>query len=308
MSFLMLSYPERVAVFRSAFARHLPEVRFVSDVAEVDPAEVQYLMTWMVPDGLLERFPNLEVIFSVGAGVDHLLDLQLPESVKLVRMIDPGLTSLMRDYVVMSVLALHRRLPAYLDLQRRREWVNLDFAWADERRVSVLGLGTLGIASLKALQPFGFQLAGWSRSPKSIPDIQSYHGNTGLKAMLAKTDILICLLPLTADTKNILNAELFAQLPRGASLIQVGRGGHLVQDDLLHALDSGHIEAAIIDVTTPEPLPSDHPFWTHPKIILTPHIAAHTRAETAAESTIISLKQILNGEPPQGLVDLKAGY
>jgi len=214
----------------------------------------------------------------------------------------------MRDYVVMSVLALHRRLPAYLDLQRRREWHNLEFAWADQRRVSVLGLGTLGLASLNALQPFGFQLAGWSRSQKSIPGIQCHHGHDGLQAMLAQTDILICLLPLTSETRHILNADLFAQLPQGASLIQVGRGEHLVQDDLLQALDSGHMEAAIVDVTTPEPLPADHAFWAHPKIILTPHIAAHTRAETAAESTITSLQQLLKGETPLGLVDLAGGY
>ena len=308
MTFLMLSYPERVAVFRNAFTRHLPDVRFASDIADVDPAEVRYLMTWTVSEDVLARFPNLEVIFSVGAGVDHLLGMQLPEGVKLVRMIDPGLTSLMRDYVVMSVLALHRRLPAYLDLQRRREWLNLEFAWADQRRVSVLGLGTLGQASLNAVKPFGFQLAGWSRSPKSIPGIQCHHGHDGLQAMLAQTDILICLLPLTSETRHILNADLFAQLPQGASLIQVGRGEHLVQDDLLQALDSGHMEAAIVDVTTPEPLPADHAFWAHPKIILTPHIAAHTRAETAAESTITSLQQLLKGETPLGLVDLAGGY
>lgn len=308
MTFLMLSYPERVAVFRTAFARHLPHIRFASEVANVDPAEVRYLMTWTVPQDLLVRFTNLEVIFSVGAGVDHLLGMQFPEGVKLVRMIDPGLTSLMRDYVVMSVLAVHRRLPAYLELQRRREWTNLDFAWADQRRVSVLGLGTLGQAALTALKPFGFQLAGWSRSAKSLSGIQCHHGDEGLKTMLAETDILICLLPLTPATKHILNADLFAQLPQGASLIQVGRGDHLVPEDLLQALDSGQLEAAIIDVTSPEPLPPDHGFWDHPKIILTPHIAAHTRAETAAESTIRSLQHILQGKAPQGLVDHAGGY
>src|SRR5690606_6031135 len=132
------------------------------------------------------------------------------------------------------------------------------FTWADQRRVSVLGLGELGQASLQALKPFGFRLAGWSRSPKEIEGIRSYHGPEGLMAMLAKTDILICLLPLTAETRHILNADLFAQLPQGASLVQVGRGGHLDQEALLTSLDAGHLEAAFIDVTDPEPLPSDH--------------------------------------------------
>lgn len=308
MAFLMLSYPERVEIFRRAFARDLPDVPFVSDAAQVDPLAVRYLMTWQFPDDLAERYPNLEVIFSVGAGIDQLSGTPIPPGAKLVRMIESGLTSLMRDYVVMSVLALHRRLPAYLELQRRREWVNLDFIWADQRRVSVLGLGELGRASLDALKPFGFQLAGWSRSQKNIDGVRTYHGPDGLSTMLAQTDILICLLPLTPETRHILNAERFAQLPRGASLVQAGRGGHMDQAALLTALDSGHLEAAFIDVTDPEPLPADHPLWSHPKVILTPHIAAHTRPDSAADATIANMRRILAGQEPNGLVDPQRGY
>lgn len=308
MTFLMQSYPERVDVFRRAFARDLPGIPFASDPAQVDPSEVRYLMTWVFPDDLAERYPKLDVIFSVGAGIDQLAHLPVPPGARLVRMIESGLTSLMRDYVVMSVLALHRRLPAYLAQQRRREWAELEFVWADQRRVSVLGLGELGQASLQALKPFGFQLAGWSRGPKDIEGVRACHGADGLKAMLADTDILVCLLPLTPDTRRILNADLFAQLPRGASLVQVGRGGHMDQDALLAALDSGRLEAAFIDVTEPEPLPADHPLWSHPKVVLTPHIAAHTRAESAAEATIANMRRILAGEAPLGLVDPGRGY
>ncbi|PLC55240.1 glyoxylate/hydroxypyruvate reductase A [Pollutimonas nitritireducens] len=308
MTLLMLSYPERVEVFRRSFARDLPEVPFVSDATQVDPREVRYLITWNYPDDMAERYPNLDVIFSVGAGVDQMTQAPIPPGVKLVRMIESGLTSLMRDYVVMSVLALHRRLPAYIEQQRRREWINLDFTWADQRRVSVLGLGELGQASLNALKPFGFRLAGWSRSPKAIEGIRSYHGPEGLMAMLTETDILICLLPLTPETRHILNADLFAQLPRGASLVQVGRGGHLDQEALLAALNAEHLEAAFIDVTDPEPLPPHHPLWSHPKVVLTPHVAAHTRAESAAEATIANLRHILAGKAPKGLVDPQRGY
>lgn len=308
MTFLMLSYPERVEIFRRAFARDLPDVPFVSDATQVDPREVRYLMTWNFPDNLAELYPNLEVIFSVGAGIDQVANKPIPPGAKLVRMIESGLTSLMRDYVVMSVLAIHRRLPAYLDQQRRREWTNLDFIWADQRRVSVLGLGELGRASLEALRPFGFQLAGWSRSPKNVDGIRSYHGPEGLKAMLTETDILVCLLPLTNETRHILNADLFAQLPRGASLVQVGRGGHMDQDALLAALDADHLEAAFVDVTDPEPLPADHRLWSHPKVVLTPHIAAHTRPDSAAEATIANMRRILAGEAPNGLVDPHRGY
>ncbi|OZI48459.1 2-hydroxyacid dehydrogenase [Bordetella genomosp. 4] len=308
MAFLMLSYPERVEVFRRAFARDLPSVPFYSDATQVDPHAVRYLMTWTFPDDLADRYPNLEVIFSVGAGIDQVAQTPVPPGAKLVRMIESGLTSLMRDYVVMSVLALHRRLPAYLEQQRRHEWINLDFVWADQRRVSVLGLGELGRASLEALKPFGFQLAGWSRSPKNIEGIHAYHGPDGLRTMLAATDILICLLPLTNETTYILNAELFAQLPRGASLVQVGRGKHMDQDALLAALDSGQLEAAFVDVTEPEPLPADHPLWSHAKVVLTPHIAAHTRADSAAAATIANMQRILAGKDPHGLVDPLRGY
>ncbi len=308
MTFLMVSYPERVAVFREAFARSLPDVEFVSDPEQVAPEKVRYLMAWTFPEDLAERYPNLEAVFCVGAGIDHVLNAKLAPSVKLIRMIEPGLTTLMRDYVVMSVLALHRRLPAYLQLQREHKWVNLDFAWADQRRVSVLGLGELGQASLNALKPFGFQLAGWSRSPRTLEGIRCHHGPEGLKEMLAATDILICLLPLTPETRGILNADLFAQLPAGASLIQVGRGEHLDHDALLQALDSGHLEAAFVDVTVPEPLPAEHPMWSHPKVILTPHVAAHTRADSAAAATIANLRRMMAGETPVGLVDLERGY
>lgn len=308
MTFLILSFPERVETFRRIFARDLPEVKFAGSRAEVDPAEVRYLMTWVFPDDLQTAYPNLEVVFSVGAGIDQVVNSPLPPGARLVRMIESGLTSLMRDYVVMSVLALHRRLPAYIDQQRRREWVNLPFAWADQRRVGVLGLGELGQAALAALAPFGFPLAGWSRSERRIAGVRCHHGPEGLGAMLAETDILVCLLPLTPETRGILNADLFAQLPQGASLVQVGRGGHMDQDALLAALDSGHLQAAFVDVTDPEPLPAEHPLWSHPGVILTPHVAAHTRAETAAEATVANIRRILAGEAPLGLVDPARGY
>lgn len=308
MTFLMLSFPERVEVFRRHFERDLPEVPFVSDAAAVDPLDVRYLMTWSFPDQLETLYPNLELIFSVGAGIDQVVGKPIPPKARLVRMVESGLTTLMRDYVVMSVLALHRRLPAYIDQQRRGEWKNLPFHWADQRRVGVLGLGELGLASLEALRPFGFQLSGWSRSPKEIEGVHCHHGADGLAQMLAQTDILICLLPLTPETKGILNADLFARLPKGAALVQVGRGAHMDQDALLAALDSGHLDAAFVDVTVPEPLPADHPLWSHPKVILTPHVAGHTRADSAAEATVANMRLHLAGLDPKGLVDPARGY
>lgn len=308
MTFLILSYPERVETFRRLFAEHLPEVTFASDAAAVDPAEVRFLMTWQFPPALDTLYPNLELVFSTGAGIDQVVSAPLPPKARLVRMIEGGLTSLIREFAVMSVLALHRQMPAYLDQQRRGEWTPLPFTYADERRIGILGLGELGLAVIDALRPFGFPLSGWSRSPKQIEGVTCHSGTEGLSDMLGQTDILICLLPLTPETRGILNAELLGRLPMGAGLVQIGRGGHNDQEAMLAALDEGRLSGAVIDVTEPEPLPSDHPLWRHPKVILTPHVAGHSRADSAAEATIANIRRHLAGETPRGLVDRNRGY
>ena len=308
MTFLLLTSPERHAVFREAFARELPEIRFATSEAEVDPASVRFLMTWVFPDQLEVRYPNLELVLSIGAGIDQVLDKPLPPRAKLVRMVDPGNISLVRDYVLMAVLGLHRGLPLYLDQQQRQHWASGPFVWADQRRVGVLGVGEIGRVVLDALKPLGFQLAGWSRSPKAIPGVRCHHGADGLDTLLAETDILVCLLPLTDETRGILNAARLARLPRGAGIVQAGRGAHLDQQALLAALDSGHLSGAFVDVTEPEPLPKGHPLWAHPRVVLTPHLGGHSRAETAAEATVQNIRRYLNGQDPIGLVDPKRGY
>lgn len=308
MTFLFLSQADRVPVFRDAFSRALPQLRFCADAEAVDPAEVRFLMTWNFPPDLATRYPNLELIFSTGAGIDQVIGVPLPPKARIVRMVEPGNTSLVRDYCVMATLALHRDLPGYLQQQRDRRWAGRGFKWADQRRVGVMGLGEMGQATLAALRPFGFGLSGWSRSRKSLDGVRGHHGAGGLSGFLADCDILICLLPLTAETRGILCADLFAQLPQGAALVQAGRGGHLVQDDLLTALDSGQLSAAFLDVTTPEPLPDSSPLWSHPRVILTPHIAGNTRAASAADATIQNMRLHFDGRDPIGLVDPARGY
>jgi glyoxylate/hydroxypyruvate reductase A len=220
-------------------------------------------------------------------------------------MLEPGLAEQMREYVTLGVLALHRDLPLYLDNQRARRWQPAANRPAAERRVGVMGLGTLGQAALAALAPFGFPLAGWSRSRKAIPGVDCF---TDLDAFLARTDILVCLLPLTPETTGLLDARLFARLPQGARLLHAGRGRQLDPAALLAALDGGRLAAAMLDVTDPEPLPPDDPLWHHPRVILTPHVAGQARAEEAAAHVIAGIRADRTGAPVPGLVDPERGY
>jgi glyoxylate/hydroxypyruvate reductase A len=299
---------ERGDVWRSLLAEAVPDLAFHLWPEAGDPAAVTYAVTWKPIDGLTTLFPNLRVLFSSGAGVDQFDPSGLPEGVTLVRMVEPGIVDSMAEYVTLATLLLHRDLVDYGLAKARRRWEPLPVVPAGRRSVGIMGLGTLGQAALARLAPFGFRLRGWNRSARAIPGVECFAGQEERDAFLSDCDILVCLLPLTDETRGILSGSLFRSLPRGASLVNAGRGGHLVEPDLLRALDEGALSAAVLDVASVEPLPSDHPFWTHPRIVLTPHVASQTQAESAGRVLAENIRRHRAGEPMIGVVDRRRGY
>lgn len=298
----------RGAEWASFFAERAPHLPFRLWPDIGDPAEVRYLVAWVPPDDIAATFPNLELVFSVGAGVDQFDATKVPLHIPLVRMLEPGIAEAMVEYVTMAVLALHRDLLDFMAQQKEQVWREIRITPAKRRRVGVMGLGQLGQAVLERLKAFGFPLAGWNRSPRDIEGVTCYAGADALPEFLAQTDILVCLLPLTDETRGILNADLFARLPRGASLVNVGRGPHLVEADVLAALDSGALSGAVLDVTEPEPLPAGHPFWSHPRILVTPHNASMTTPDAAVDYVLDVIARHRRGEELPGRVDRNRGY
>ncbi len=308
MSILYNSEPERGRQWRQRFAVEEPNLPFHIWPDVGDPGAVKYLVTWNPPAAFLEDFSNLRVVFSVGAGVDQFDLKHFPPSVKLVRMLDPGITQGIVEYVTLGVLALHRNLPEYLAAQRVARWEPIPWLPAQRRRVGIMGLGNLGRAVIEQLQHLDFQLSGWSRSRHVIQGVRCYADCEELADFLGQADILVCLLPLTDATRGILCRETFDLLPQGARLLNAGRGGHLCEEDLLQSLDSGRIGAALLDVFNKEPPAPDHPFWHHPRILMTPHIAATTRADSGCQVLLDNIRRHRTGLVMRGEVDRNSGY
>ena len=271
--------------------RLLPGWDIVTMDAVIDPSKVHYAVVWRPRTGDIARFPNLKAIVSVGAGIDHVLaDAELPQGVPIIRTVGQDLTQRMLEYVALHVLRHHRDMPRQLLAQTERDWHSIVVPVAPNRVVGVMGLGNLGSAAARVLSQIGFATRGWSKSSKTIDGVETFTGKEGLTPFLSGCEILVNMLPLTSATTGILNADLFAELPKGACVINCARGQHLVDDDLLAALDTGHIKQATLDVFHTEPLPSDHPFWTHPAITVTPHIASRIDAETGGSLIAENLK------------------
>jgi glyoxylate/hydroxypyruvate reductase A len=278
-----------------------------------DPNDISYACVWMAPHGLLTRFPNLRAIINLGAGVDHLLNDPVLPNLPIARVAHADLTARVTEYVVLHVLMVHRRQRLYDAQQRDRIWRVHDQLAASEVLVGVLGLGMIGSAAALALAGLGFRVAGWSRTPKALPGVETFHGNAGFDGFLKRTEILVCLLPLTNATGGILNLTTFRKLKRdgaagGAFLINAGRGPLQVDTDILIALDEGILAGATLDVFTNEPLPRESALWTHPRVTITPHNAGDISPRVFAPHVIAQIENFERGLPLENAVDRNRGY
>lgn len=297
--------------WRALFAQCAPdlEIRWFAD-PDVPIEAVKYAFVWAPDPGALARFPNLRLIVSSGAGVDHITcDPGWPRHVSLVRMGGEETGQRMGEYVCLAALALLRDLPRIIAGQRERKWDNFDVPrTACETRAGIMGLGNLGMSTARMLGALGFQVAGWSRVPKRVDGVTSFAGAAERDAFLARTDLLINLLPDTAATRGMIDAALLARLPRGAGVINAGRGPQLVLDDLLDALDRGQLGGAVLDVFDPEPLPPEHRAWTHARLIVTPHLASLASRPARARYVADAIAAFERGEAPPNLYDPERGY
>jgi glyoxylate/hydroxypyruvate reductase A len=310
MAILLSTKATTMTAWRDALLAVDPtlDIRLFPDAG--DPAAIEAAVVWTSHDmAELRRYPALRLIVSMGAGVDHLLRPPgPPPGIPVARLVDRMLTTQMGEWVLLNVLRFHRQDPDYRALQRERTWLELPAPVTAERRIGILGLGELGGHAAGLLRGLGFPVMGWSRRPKQIAGVETFHGAEGLAAMAARTDILICLLPLTPETRGIVDARLLGALPRGAFVINGARGAHVVDADLLAALDGGQVAGAALDVFQPEPLPPEHPFWGHPKVFMTPHAASITIPASAAPQVVENLRRAREGRPLINLVDFSAGY
>jgi len=274
-----------------------------------NPTDIEYAVIGAPEQGVLGKLPNLKAVLSLWAGVDSLLaDPTFPRHLPLARMVDPLLAVDMTHFAIHWVLHFHRGLHRYAAFQRKAEWRPILYPEASARRIGVMGLGVLGADAATKLAGLGFAVAGWDAVAKPLDGVETFVGADGLTAFLNRTEILIVLLPLTPETRGLICARTLSALPEGAYLISLARGGHVVETDLLAALDTGRLAGALLDAFSEEPLPADHAFWRHPKVIVTPHVASKTTPRTAAAEIATDIRRLLAGQMPRHLVDVERGY
>ena len=289
-----------------ALRRHLPGARV--DAWADGVAAADYGVAWAPPQAFIDQQAGLKALFNVGAGVDKLMQLQLPPQLRVVRLDDAGMGAQMAEYVSHAVIRHFREFAAYELQADAGTWVRRPARLRADCSIGLLGLGVLGLRVAQALRQFEFPVRGWSRSARAVDGVRCFHGSSQLADFLVGSRVLVNLLPLTPDTRGILGRHTLSRLPQGAYLVNVARGEHVVDDDLLSLIDSGHLAGATLDVFRTEPLPSGHAFWRHPKITVTPHVSAQTLREESVAQIARKILALERGESVAGIVDLQRGY
>ena len=309
MAFLIICNDRDLSPWVTALKNIEPNlnIRIYPDEGNLD--EIEFVLCWKHPKGVLTRYPNLKLISSLGAGVDHLFtDPDLPANVPIVRIVDPELAQAMSEFLIGIIINQMRSLTHYSQNQKQKRWKANPFQLAKNTQVGIMGMGILGQDIAKKLKEIGFKVVGWAQSTKQLGNIKVFQGDKEYDEFLRETNILVCLLPLTNQTRNILNKETFSKLQDHAYIINVARGEHLVENDLIEMIESKKLSGATLDVFRKEPLPKDHPFWNHRLIKITPHIASITNPVSVAPQIIENYNRSQTGQPLLNEVSVKSGY
>ncbi len=309
MSLVIFSNVHKIQPWIDALKNAGPGIEVISHEEIKDKKKVKFALAWDHPKGIFKEYPNLKCISSMGAGVDHIMsDPEIPEQIKIVRIIDPLLSQDLAEFALALVMSHMRGFGKYFNNQHRKTWKKSMYMRIPDAKIGVMGTGAIGNHVALFLQSLGFSIVGWGKTPGKQAEYKRFHGGDQLDEFLNNINILICLLPLTPETKGILNRNTMGKLINGAYLINLGRGLHVVDQDLIEMIDSGHLSGASLDVFENEPLPEDHPFWSHPAIQITPHVASLTAPNSVAPQIIENYHRAINGQQLLNIVDRNQGY
>lgn len=309
MAIVIIRQDEKIEAWKKALKDRNPSIEVYSYLEDHVKENITMALIWKHPEGSLATYPNLKCIASSGAGVDYIFeDASAPTDIPITRVIDPYLASDMSEHVLAVILAELKNFNSYKLQQVYHDWNPKNYRRIKDVTVGIMGLGELGALTANDLVKFGFTVQGWSRTQKDLKNVKTFAGQKNLKRFLESTEILVCLLPLTPETEGILNKEVFMMLPKNAYVINVARGGHLVDNDLLEALENGHLSGACLDVYHQEPLPKEHPFWEHPKIFMTPHYASVSDTNSVVPQILENYERLRKGQELINMVNRNKGY
>lgn len=309
MAIVIIRQDNKIDSWKKALKAKAPDISIYSYLEEHPKEEITLACVWKQPVGSLKQYPNLKCIASLGAGVDFIFkDQSVPQNIPITRVVDPVLASDMSEFVLALILSFFKNLNNYRTDQMKKVWYPQEYMRISDVTVGIMGMGALGEKLTEDLIKNRFKVIGWATSPKNIPGVEVYIGNKEKNTFLSRSNILVCLLPLTRETTGILNNKLFKELPKQSYVINVARGGHLVDEDLLEYINNGHLAGAGLDVFHEEPLSVEHPFWTHPKIHITPHVASVSDIESVIPQLLENYRKLKEGLPLNNTVNREKGY